>query len=299
MSDAVVAAPAPEPVVSEAEPKGDSGGVKAPEPPKVPEPPRRHKVKVDAEEIEVDEDELKRGYAHAKAANKRFEEGAKFRKQAEDFVETLRADPLSILTNPKLGINFKDIAIKFLAEDIKKETNPEGWAKEQEDQTLRQKAKAYEDWQAKQAEDSRNAELNHLEQHYAKEYDIKLTEVLNGSGLPKTTGVVKRAAELMQIAVQKGYEPDLPAIIRHIREEYQGDIKALIGSLSGQEMIALFGEDTANKIRKADLARLRGPQPKAEASEDKPEAPRRNRNERPKRLNPREFLEAANKRAGF
>jgi len=58
------------------------GEVSAQEPPQ-PQAPSKFKIPVDGQEVEVDLDELKRGYSHARAANKRMQEAAAIRKAEE------------------------------------------------------------------------------------------------------------------------------------------------------------------------------------------------------------------------
>ena len=54
---------------------------------------RLYKVTVDGQEMEVDEDELRRGYAHNKAAAKRMEEAAFTRKEAEQVIRLFKDNP--------------------------------------------------------------------------------------------------------------------------------------------------------------------------------------------------------------
>lgn len=264
-----------------------------------PEPKRYKLPKDDGTEEEVDEVEVKRRVLHAREANKRMEEAAKTRKQAEQFIEKFLDDPIAILENPRVAEKLKKplrvMLEERLARDLRKEVDPQGWEREQQEADLKSKAQAWEDHQKRQKEEAEKAELSHLEQHYAQEYDTKLKTVLDASGLPKTTNVVRRAAQLMQVAIQSGYEPDLNIIVDQVRDEYHGDTKSLYGHLSGDQLIQLFGEEIANKIRKADLARLRKP---AAVQETQKEPAERRAATQKQKLNPREFLEAAMKRAG-
>ena len=53
---------------------------------------KKWKVKVDGSELEVDEQELLRGYSHQRAANKLLQEGRAAKKQAEEFLALMK-DP--------------------------------------------------------------------------------------------------------------------------------------------------------------------------------------------------------------
>jgi len=54
--------------------------------------------------MEVSENELLSGYQRAKAAQKRFDEAAKMRKQNEQFINLLKKDPVKVLSHPILGM---------------------------------------------------------------------------------------------------------------------------------------------------------------------------------------------------
>ena len=103
---------------------------------------RLYRVKIDGQEMEVDESELLAGYQRAKAANKRFEEAAKQRKQAEHFLKLLRTDPVKVLQHPEVGHDVRQLAEDYLAEIIKKEKmSPE----EREKAELKEKLQALDD----------------------------------------------------------------------------------------------------------------------------------------------------------
>src|SRR5512138_624677 len=113
---------------------------------------KKYRLKVDGEEIEVDETELTRGYSRAKAANKKFEEAASMRKDMQSLLTQLKNDPLSVLTNPALGVDFKRIAEDFLIEQLRQEQmTPEQRAIADKDRQLEQ-FKRTEEMRQKQAE---------------------------------------------------------------------------------------------------------------------------------------------------
>ena len=92
----------------------------------------KFKVKVDGQEMEVDENELKRSYAHAKAAAKRMEEASEMRKSyqlqiqiAEGFekwIDNVKTNPEALFSlAEQLGLDVDDIAMKRAAERLKYE----------------------------------------------------------------------------------------------------------------------------------------------------------------------------------
>ncbi len=96
---------------------------------------RKYKVKVDGEELEVDEDELKRGYSHQKAANKLFQDAKIARKQSEEFIMMMKDPKKFFETAQKLGHDPRELAEKYLASQLEDELMD---PKDKEIKTLKQ-----------------------------------------------------------------------------------------------------------------------------------------------------------------
>ena len=80
---------------------------------------RKMKLKVDGVESEYGEDEVIRYAQQGKAANKRFEEAATMRREAEQMVNLIKRDPRAVLEDPRIGLNFRQIAEEYLADQLK------------------------------------------------------------------------------------------------------------------------------------------------------------------------------------
>lgn len=129
MSDVVTAAPTA-PVVSPdtaapATPEVDPNAIKASAAPKkapeLPSTKKKFNLKVDGkdEQLELDlanEEELKKHLQMSRAAQKRMQQFSEYEKGVKGLFETLKNDPLKVLSDPRLGI--PDAVRKKLAESI-------------------------------------------------------------------------------------------------------------------------------------------------------------------------------------
>ncbi len=151
---------------------------------------RKHKLKVDGQEIEVDEDELKRGYTHQKAANKKLQEGLKYRKQAEEFITAMRDPGKLVDTLQKLGWEpkqIRDVAEKYLAGVLEDEMlDP----KDKELKTTKQRLEEFERKEKAQKEADEQSHQDALKKKYAEQYSQEFIEALKTTGLPPTKDMV-------------------------------------------------------------------------------------------------------------
>lgn len=259
---------------------------------------RMYKLKVDEQEIEVDEDELKRGYTHARAANERMRQAAEQGKQVRDFMQAFVEDPVAVIDSLiENGMLDEARAIQAMEQRLVAKYKREMMTPEEIEQEKRDRdAQAWRDEQARKQKEKDDAAIGEKAKAIQKDYDTKLTAALNDIDLIKDPDIVKDAASYMKIALEKGYELDVPHIAAMVKEKHQNIARKLVGAMTGEQAIKFLGEEVANKIRKADLARLRTVVPKEEPkAEHKP----RERNRAPERLRPAEFLAAARKRAGL
>lgn len=224
---------------------------------------RKLKAIIDGKEIEADEDEVIKGFQRSKAADKRFEDASKMRKQAENFMNLLKRsanDPKvleEIIAHPSIGGNFKKIAEQYLYNIIQREAmTPEqrelAETKEKLSQFERERQKA------EQAEQGRQA--GELQAKYTKEYQTDIIKTLDSSGLPKSEFTISRMARYMHMGLTRGVELKAADVIDLVRQDYAADMRALVGSLPAEKLVEVLGEDVAKKIREYDLAKVRGSQ---------------------------------------
>lgn len=256
-------APAPK---QEAPKKEEAGKESLKKEEKKEEPkPEIWKLKVDGEEVDFDPSDpvkVKQMVQKGLAADKRFQESAVQKKQIERFFETLRSNPLKILKDPALGINFREIAESYLYDQIQLEsmTPAQRAAREKEEadraelETLRR-----EEAERREAEAERNRE--ELVKSKREQYEIEINEALKIAGLPNTAWTVQTAAQMMIQARRKGLDPSFKDLMPHVKAEFMEAQRAMLNGVSGQELINLLGKETADKVRSANLENVRPKNP--------------------------------------
>jgi hypothetical protein len=239
---------------------------------------RLYRVMVDGQELEVDENELKRGYAHNRAAAKRMEEAAMTRKEAETVLKMFQENPREAFK--LLG---KD-ARKFAEEIINEELREAMLTPEQRE--LRDYKRELERYQQaeKQAREAYEREQQEAEMNrYTEQVQQQIIDTLTTAGLPKTERTIGRIAYYMQAALQAGFSDVKPVdVIDHVKKDYQYDLKSLLGGLSEEQLETFLEADIVRKIARSTVKKAPAPKPvprevnqrREERSEKKYKSPR-------------------------
>lgn len=244
-----------------------------------PEPkpePRRYKVKVQGQEREVTEEELIQAYSASTAANEKFQEAAKMRKQATQFLQNLTEDPFQVLTDPRLGIKPEDLRAKFESWYHENFVEPELLSPEE--RKFRQQEKElqqYREQEKKREAEEKEQRIQALQQQYSQRYQKLIQDAVQQSGLPASEEVIMRIASYMKKAREAKMDPAevMPLIVQNVKKDFETSVRNLYGSMNGEQLLAILGEDTAKKIREAEIQKLRGGVPaQAKPKRAKPEA---------------------------
>ena len=218
--------------------------------------PKRYKVKVDGQELEVDESELLRGYSHQRAANKKLQEGVALRKQAEQLIELMK-DPSKLWEiTEKLGHDPRALAEQLLAQKIEDELlDP----KEKEFRDAQRKLKAYEEIERKQKEMQEQKIVEEMKAKYQQEYTQAFVSALQQEQLPATKNTIAEMAKYISRSAKLGYELTAVEAAKLVKEDIVTAQRNLIGNADGETLIKLLGEDLANKVREYDVKRIKSP----------------------------------------
>lgn len=217
---------------------------------------RLFKVKIDNNELEVDEDELVRGYQMTKAAQKRFQEAAQMNKRAEEFIKLLKQDPKKVLSHPDIGVDLKEFAVNYLTElQAEESLTPE----QKRQRELEQRLAQFEEEKARREQEEHQRQIEEQAAKYAEDYQKQFTEVLSTSGLPKTEYTVARLAYYMQQAIQAGYDEITPKdVVGLVKSDYLNDIKSMFSASNEDILLDLLGDELTNKTVKAHMKRMKG-----------------------------------------
>lgn len=229
------------------------------------------KLKVDNEEIEeslpfeIDSSNaaqvewLQRHLQMSKAASKRIEEAVVSKREAQQLIRALQEDPESVLRNPKImgEEKFREIAERYLTKELERQMMTPEQRKAHENEERLRKYEQDEQSRTKQVEGER---AKQLETHYAQEFQKTIIDALAASGLPKSPHNVKRMAAVMQKNLEHGLNLDAKHLASIVRDERMSEIVSILSEADPAQLLALLGEDVTNKIRKADLAKLKAAQ---------------------------------------
>lgn len=222
-------------------------------------------LKVDGKEIveklpfEIEDDEetveyMRRQLQMAKMGHARSQQFSQLDKEVKAFIHELKTNPKAILSDPGIGLDLKKFASEIIeAEIANSKKSPEQLEKESLEDEIR-KIKAERE---KEKEDLQAKQLELLQKQEFDRYDREVSEALSGSDLPKSPYVVKKIADYMILAVEKGVDVSVKELLPIVREEIHRDIKEMFGVMPEEVIEGLVGKDTIGKLRKRSVAKAK------------------------------------------
>lgn len=245
-------------------PSGDAGApVDAPQ--SQQQAPMKFKIPIDGSEVEVDLEELKRGYSHARAANKRMQEAAQIRKAEEARRAKAKAGEFDWL-NEFAEDEEKVIrwAEKKLLSKMEYDALPEA-----EKQLRAEKARAEKlekQLEELTAKERQQVEQQILEKAYA-EVDAEIAEALESFKGKKTPRLVRRVAEAMYANLEKNQTP-LPSkkALEVAQRSLQEDVQEYLNVTPMSELIKSLSKDQMNALRQVFVQEAKSQAPVARQS---------------------------------
>ena len=260
---------APEAAVTNAATGAPSAPKEAPKQPTQAEI-RRLKLKMEGQDIELPEEEVIKLAQMGGSAQKRFQEAAQLRKEAEQVVEWMKSNPAQALK--ELGIDVRKFSEDTLMEMIRREQESPEQKKIREQE---EKLRAYEE-KERQAEEARQQkeieakkareqqELDARAKQFMDQYDAEFTKALSESDLPRNAYTIRRMADLQRINLKKGFELDASSLAKIVRQDYDREhsmrldrYKTPEGKYDGEKLLAFFGDDLVKALNKAQVKKLK------------------------------------------
>lgn len=204
----------------------------------------KHKIKVNDVDQEFSYQELIDRAQKGMGADSRFQEAAQMRKQAEAALKLFKTDPTQAFK--LLNVDPKSWAAKYLEESaFEAMLTPEQKAARDEKNSMLSKIEELEALK-KEKNDAANAQLM---AKVEKQLGDQVIQALEASNMPKTREVVKRIAQKMLVYRQAGYKDVTAAdVMPYVKQEYQEDLKALLGGTAEDQLEGFLGEDTVKKL---------------------------------------------------
>jgi hypothetical protein len=231
------------------------------EPPK--QPTKKEKrwltAKIDGKEERIDEETLLRDYQKFKAADQKFQEAAKIRQSTEQFLKALQEDPESVLSDPRISLDRKKLAEKWILQQIHEELTPQD-PKDQKLKEYEEKLAKYKEQEALKEEEAQQQEYQKVVETKRQELSNTFSEAMKKSPLsknPETAAATLREMALYyRAAKQQGHSPTPDEIAQHVEQKYFKGLYELANTLEGEDLVAFLGDQLVKKIRKYDLSKL-------------------------------------------
>lgn len=222
--------------------------------------PELFEVKIEGKVVKMTRDEMVQAASLGSAAQKRFNEAAAMKKQAEGMLGRMR-DPkqaIALLQDPALGLDQNEVRTAF--EDwysstyIKREQMTPAERKLADAEA---RLKQFEDEKRDSQEKQRKQQDDELDHKTRTELQNEIIDVINTSGLPKTRFTGSRVAYWMRVNHENKLNAPKELIVAQVRKEARDIMDSMVQSADGDVLENLLGESTTKKLRKISLERLR------------------------------------------
>lgn len=224
---------------------------------------KKYSPKVNGRQVDVEfdpsnDEEVLKYLQKAMASDEKFQEAAQLRKNVEALVQELKSNPRGVLSHPELGIDIKKFAEDILNEEIQElQKTPEQRQLEALQKQLGDEKKQREQLEAAKTQ----AEMSRLEEAAFKQFDDEITGALeNYPNLPKSPYVIKRIADTMIEAVNRGYKDvSVNDIMPIVEGQISGEIQRMFETMPEEVMEKLIGKQNLTRLRKKRLAGMKKP----------------------------------------
>lgn len=192
------------------------------------------------------------------AATAKFQEAAQTRKQVDKIINTAKTSPIEALMDPSLGLTKDQIRDAFEKWYKKEYIDPETLSPQEREfnsmkEELERRRREDQDRDVRTKQEKEQLETA----QYRQEYERQIVEALEKSDLPKTKYIASRVAFYLRQNNQNGWDAPMSLIVSQVKREQQQLMTGQLSGIDGDGLIGLLGEDIVNKIRQADLRRLR------------------------------------------
>lgn len=291
----------------------ESKGADSPPPEKEEKPEEKtYRIKIRGEELDVTQEELAEAFnlketpmtdeladvlvdARQKqlAGMQALTESGRYRKQIGMFFEELKSNPMKVLLDPDLGIDFDRLAEERVIEKVKYELmSPE----ERRLHDLEKKAQEYEQRERQQMAEQQAAAYERETQGYMEAYGNGAVEALRETGLPETEYVFQRVVAHMTKQYQStGIDPNPKAAAAAVRKELEETVSHFGRNLTPEQIAQVFGTEGRQKMRRYEIDSVKKNRIPKQAEPGKNQV---GRQKKPKYINEQEFSKILEKRYG-
>lgn len=227
--------------------------------------PEMVSLKIDGKVVEMTKEKALALAQKGFAADKRFEEAAKTKKEAEELVSlTKQKDFLKLaersgMTKAEARASLEEVLLKLYEEE---DLSP------QEREMRELKAfKEQRDAELKAAQEAETQEkISKEEAKYLQEIEEEMVTALGKTTLPNNPLYAKLAANYMAAGLNQGYDLSPTDAVKLVEQDQLALVKSLLDNADPSRLESLLGPKVVKAIRDAGVAGVK----KAEASLKKP-----------------------------
>lgn len=210
----------------------------------------KHKVKVDDSELEVEYDELVRGYQKGRAANERFQRASEMQKAVNGFIERARQGDLDWIDD--VGVPDEQ-ARKWAEKRLLKHIEYEQMTPEQKElMRLRREKETLTQEREREKQERAQIDAQAAEQRAFKEIDDEISAAIAALGKKASPRLVRRMAEQMMASLSDEDGARIPAD-KAAQQAYRGlvtDAESLLSEMAPADVLTLL-----ERAGKRDLVR--------------------------------------------
>ena len=182
-------------------------------------------------------------------------------KLVKEIAEMIQTNPFELLK--RAGYDPRQLAEEYLTQAIEEDMLPEN---EKELRKVRYEKDELERQYKEELSRREQEQMDVAIQQAQQEISNNIIDALENSSLPKSPEVVKRIANYMLIAEQKGINVNPKQVIPLVEEDFRNLNSQILRSLDPTKRISYIGEDLLKQIRQDDLARLKTSQSQSSQS---------------------------------
>ena len=182
-------------------------------------------------------------------------------KLVKEIAEMIQTNPFELLK--RAGYDPRQLAEEYLTQAIEEDMLPEN---EKELRKVRYEKEELERQYKEELSRREQEQMDVAIQQAQQEISNNIIDALENSSLPKSPEVVKRIANYMLIAEQKGINVNPKQVIPLVEEDFRNLNFQILKSLDPTKRISYIGEDLLKQIRQDDLARLKTSQSQSSQS---------------------------------
>lgn len=237
-----------------------------------PDQPKKHRVKVDGQELEVPEEELLKDYELRRASYMRMQQATERSKQADqvekhykELLTQFKSDPWKLFEALQIDpdLEAEQRLLKKLEREMMSPEQKALYEKEQHLSAREREIKEFEELKKQHEESLAKQEQEELTYKAVQEIDTEIGEVLKATGKAPTPRTVARVAEIMlaHLDNEDGERLGADKALGIFENEMKGEIESYLSSLTPEQLVQALPKSVLDAIRKTELEKVRGTNP--------------------------------------